>query len=46
MKAIGYKKPLPIEDADALFDFDAPKPEPKGRDIRVTVKAISANPVD
>jgi NADPH:quinone reductase-like Zn-dependent oxidoreductase len=46
MKAVGYKKSLPIEDAEALFDFDAAKPEPKGRDIRVAVKAISANPVD
>ncbi|WKA31224.1 zinc-binding alcohol dehydrogenase family protein [Bradyrhizobium roseum] len=46
MKAVGYKKSLPIEDADSLFDFEAAKPEPKGRDIRVAVKAISANPVD
>ncbi|MGY3608163.1 MULTISPECIES: zinc-binding alcohol dehydrogenase family protein [unclassified Bradyrhizobium] len=46
MKAVGYKKSLPIEDAESLFDFDAAKPEPKGRDIRVAVKAISANPVD
>src|SRR6201995_1079883 len=46
MKAVGYQKSLPIEDKDALVDFDAAKPEPKGRDIRVAVKAISANPVD
>jgi NADPH2:quinone reductase len=46
MKAIGYKKSLPIDAAEALIDFEAAKPEPKGRDIRVTVKAISANPVD
>ena len=46
MKAVGYKKSLPIEDADSLIDFETAKPEPKGRDIRVTVKAISANPVD
>src|SRR6201995_1800333 len=46
MKAVGYKKSLPIEDKDALVDFDAAKPEPKGRDISVAVKAISANPVD
>jgi NADPH2:quinone reductase len=46
MKAVGYQKSLPIEDAQALFDFEAAKPEPKGRDIRVAVKAISANPVD
>ncbi len=46
MKAVGYKKSLPIETADALIDVEVAKPEPKGRDIRVAVKAISANPVD
>ena len=46
MKAVGYKKSLPVEDADSLIDFETAKPEPKGRDIRVAVKAISANPVD
>ena len=46
MKAIGYKKSLPIADADSLIEFETAKPEPKGRDIRVAVKAISVNPVD
>jgi len=46
MKAVGYQKSLPIEDQDALIDFEAAKPEPRGHDIRVAVKAISANPVD
>lgn len=46
MKAVGYRKSLPIDAPDALFDFEADKPEPRGRDIRVAVKAISANPVD
>ncbi|CAN5471457.1 zinc-binding alcohol dehydrogenase family protein [soil metagenome] len=46
MKAVGYKKSLPIDAPDALIDFETAKPEPKGRDIRVAVKAISANPVD
>jgi zinc-binding alcohol dehydrogenase family protein len=46
MKAVGYKKSLPIDAAEALIDFEAAKAEPKGRDIRVAVKAISANPVD
>src|SRR5579871_4595387 len=46
MKAVGYRKSLPIDAADALIDFEAPKSEPTGRDIRVVVKAISANPVD
>jgi zinc-binding alcohol dehydrogenase family protein len=46
MKAVGYQKSLPIEDANSLIDFESAKSEPKGRDIRVAVKAISANPVD
>ncbi len=46
MKAVGYKKSLPIDAAEALIDFETSKPEPAGRDIRVAVKAISANPVD
>src|ERR1700692_4142823 len=46
MKAVGYKKSLPIDATDALIDFETAKPEPKGRDIRVAVMAISANPVD
>src|SRR5216684_1856970 len=46
MKAVGYKKSLPVDAADSLIDFETAKPEPRGRDIRVAVKAISANPVD
>jgi len=46
MKAVGYTKSLPIDASDALIDFEAAKPEPRGRDIRVAVEAISANPVD
>src|SRR5476649_144506 len=46
MKAVGYKQSLSIEDSNSLIDFETAKPEPKGRDIRVAVKAISANPVD
>jgi zinc-binding alcohol dehydrogenase family protein len=46
MKAVGYTKSLPIDAADALIDFETAKPQPAGREIRVAVKAISANPVD
>jgi NADPH2:quinone reductase len=46
MKAVGYRKSLPIDAAEALIDFEAAKTEPRGRDIRVAVKAVSANPVD
>jgi len=46
LKAVGYKKSLPVDDADSLIDFETAKPSPWGHDIRVAVKAISANPVD
>jgi NADPH2:quinone reductase len=46
MKAVGYRKSLPVDAADALIDFETAKPQPTGRDIRVAVKAISVNPVD
>ena len=46
MKAIGYSKTHAIEDADSLLDIDVPKPEAKGHDLLVAVKAISVNPVD
>ena len=46
MKAVGYKKSLPIDAAEALIDFETDRPAPTGHDIRVAVKAISANPVD
>jgi NADPH2:quinone reductase len=46
MKAVGYKKPSPIEDPDSLLDLDIPTPEPKGRDLLVEIKAVSVNPVD
>ena len=46
MKAVGYKTPSPISDAQSLVDIELPKPTPTGRDILVEVKAISVNPAD
>ena len=47
MRAVGYQKSLPITDAAIrLIDIELPKPEPKGRDLLVEVKAVSVNPVD
>jgi len=46
MKAVGYRKSLAIEDAESLVDFEAAKPEPERRELRVAVKAVSVNPVD
>jgi len=46
MKAVGYKTPGPITDAESLVDIELPEPTPTGRDILVEVKAVSVNPVD
>jgi zinc-binding alcohol dehydrogenase family protein len=46
MKAVGYKKSLPIDAAEALIDFEAAAPQARGHDICVAVKAVSVNPVD
>src|SRR5436309_14256871 len=46
MKAVGYRKSLPIESAESLVDCDDAKPEPRARELRVAVKAVSVNPVD
>ncbi len=46
MKAIGYRKSLPIDHAEALVDLSIDAPAPGPRDLLVEVKAISANPVD
>lgn len=46
MKAIGYRSPLPITHDDALVDLDLPKPQPGPRDLLVSVRAVSVNPVD
>ena len=46
MRAVGYKKSLPIENPESLIDLEIDKPTPQGRDLLVQVKAISVNPVD
>lgn len=46
MKAIAYKKSLPIDQADSLIDIELPQPIATGRDILVKVNAIAVNPVD
>jgi len=46
MKAIGYTKNLPIDQADALVDLDLPEPMPGPHDLLVDVHAVSVNPVD
>ena len=46
MRAVGYRKSLPVAEPESLVDFTAIAPEPAGRDLRVAVKAVSVNPVD
>lgn len=46
MKAVGYRVPQPVSTPDALIDLDVPTPTPQGREIRVSVKAVSVNPAD
>ena len=46
MKAVAYRKSLPINEADALIDVELPDPVAQGRDLLVEVRAVSVNPVD
>jgi len=46
MKAVGYKRALPIEDPEALLDVVVPEPTLGPNDLVVDVKAISVNPAD
>ena len=46
MKAVGYRNSLPIDQADSLLDVDLPDPVAGPRDLIVSVKAVSVNPVD
>jgi len=46
MKAIGYKKSLPINDPESLIDIELPQPNASGNDLLVKVKSIAVNPVD
>lgn len=46
MKAVGYRKPQPITEAEALIDITLPDPVATGRDLLVEVQAVSVNPVD
>jgi zinc-binding alcohol dehydrogenase family protein len=46
MKAVGFRKPLPITDPSSLLDLELPDPKPLGHDLLVQVKAVSVNPMD
>ena len=46
MRAVGYKRSLPIDNTESLIDIEMDKPAPQGRDLLVQMKAVSVNPVD
>lgn len=46
MKAVGFRKSLPITEGESLIDFETAPPEARPRDLVVEVRAISVNPVD
>jgi NADPH2:quinone reductase len=46
MKAIGFKKSLPISEMDSFIEFETEKPTATGYDLLVKIAAISVNPVD
>lgn len=46
MKAVGYSRSLPVDDAAVLEDIELPRPAPGPHDLLVAVEAVSMNPVD
>ncbi|WP_018342873.1 zinc-binding alcohol dehydrogenase family protein [Cytophaga aurantiaca] len=46
MKAIGFKRSLPITEADSFILFEIEKPVATERNLLVKIEAISVNPVD
>ncbi|WP_431923188.1 zinc-binding alcohol dehydrogenase family protein [Amycolatopsis tucumanensis] len=46
MRAVAYRKSLPITDPAAFEDVELPVPEPGPHDLLVRVEAVSVNPVD
>ena len=46
MKAIGFNRPLPVSNPEALLDIELPEPELRPHDILVAVQAVSVNPAD
>lgn len=46
MKAVAYRRCLPVTDPESLVDVELPDPVPGERDLLVRVRAVSVNPVD
>ena len=46
MRAVAFRRSLPVDDPDCLVDLELPRPVPGPRDLLVEVRAVSVNPVD
>ena len=46
MRAVGFRKSLPITHEESFIDFEKDNPVPSGYDLLIKVNAISVNPVD
>jgi zinc-binding alcohol dehydrogenase family protein len=46
MKAVGYRGDKSLEHPDAFVSFECETPVPAGRDLLVSIRAVSVNPVD
>ena len=46
MKAVAYRRCLPVTDPESLLDVELPDPTPGERDLLVRIRAVSVNPVD
>ncbi|MEV4532677.1 zinc-binding alcohol dehydrogenase family protein [Asanoa sp. NPDC049518] len=46
MRAVGYRKALPITDPESLVDAEVPMPMPGPHDLLVRIEAVSVNPAD
>ena len=41
MKALGFRRALPIDEPESLIDFDAVKPTPESRDVPCSTRQIT-----
>lgn len=46
MKAIAFKKGFKVTDAHGFEEIEMPKPKASGKDLLVSIKAVSINPID
>jgi len=46
MRAVAFRRSLPVDDPESLLDIELPVPRIGPRDLLVKVEAVSVNPVD